>query len=652
MTHDDPRHYLSLAVFSLIFLVLMVCVVMTAFGFAHAFAGHVHTQVEEQLSAIATLRSEELSDWRSERLSAEAEILHKNTHFAEDVQRFIADPRDLTAQQQVRATLQSYRARQEYPQVHLLDRTGQIKLADYGAESSLAPAVAARIPDVLRTRQVTLVDFYHGDSDQRSALSILIPIANPQSGGEVIGLVALQIDPEVYIYPYLHRWPVPSASAETVLARREGDTLVALNPLRGDPQAMLLAQHPLTAPSPATLPSTPGQTVVITGRDYRGEPIVAVVQAVPDSPWLLITKIDTAEAYAPLWERQWQLAVFSSVLIVALGAGLLLLWRQQRLRAMHQQLMMAVVLGESERRFTTIFHSSPVGIIITRLRDNCMEDVNAAALRMFGYTREELVGRTALNLGMWTEPRDRQRLLEALHSQHQIHGFEASFYRRSGERRIMLVSAERIELNGEPSMLFQIMDITARKQAELALRASEEQYRGLIESLDSSVATVDETGTFLYINNVGARLLGLPVEAVIGTTMAELFPEHVVAAQLPHIQRAIRADAAVAYEALDVIQGQPRWYRISVQPIHDETGRAVAALINATDIHDLKTAQQTLQDLNQTLEERVVQRTAEVFESEAQNRLLFDESPDALVLFNMSGAVARINHAFATHDRL
>lgn len=61
-------------------------------------------------------------------------------------------------------------------------------------------------------------------------------------------------------------------------------------------------------------------------------------------------------------------------------------------------------------------------------------------------------------------------------------------------------------------------------------------------------------------------------------------------------------------ETISFVNGKPRWYRTMVQPIHNENGQVAYALINATDIHDLKTAQHDLQELNRTLEERVEQR--------------------------------------------
>jgi len=172
---------------------------------------------------------------------------------------------------------------------------------------------------------------------------------------------------------------------------------------------------------------------------------------------------------------------------------------------------------------------------------------------------------------------------------------------------------ERMDFIGK-----QVTAAILRQQTEDILHESEEKYRSLIESLDNVVATVDQEGSFLYMNQVAANQLGQPVEALVGKTMHDLFPPVVADSQLEHIQQAIREDTVQTYEALSNIGGEPRWFRTVIQPIHDANGKVTHALINSTDIHELKTLYQELQELNHTLEERVQERTAEIMQVNAE----------------------------------
>ncbi len=155
-------------------------------------------------------------------------------------------------------------------------------------------------------------------------------------------------------------------------------------------------------------------------------------------------------------------------------------------------------------------------------------------------------------------------------------------------------------------------DVTEQRRVLQELRASEEKYRGLLESLDSVIATVDSNGKFLYMNDKAAAQLGGETSQFVGKTMYELFPEQVAKKQMVDIQNVIETDLGKVFENLSFVNGLPRWYRTFIQPLHDEAGQVASVLVNSTDIHALKMMQQELQELNHTLEEKVTQRTAEV----------------------------------------
>ena len=87
-------------------------------------------------------------------------------------------------------------------------------------------------------------------------------------------------------------------------------------------------------------------------------------------------------------------------------------------------------LRESEKRFSTFFRNSPVGTAITRLRDGQFVDVNDAFLRLFGYTREEVIGQDALKRGMWANPEERTKFVEVIQEHGRIKEFETRFGRK------------------------------------------------------------------------------------------------------------------------------------------------------------------------------------------------------------------------------
>jgi PAS domain S-box-containing protein len=123
----------------------------------------------------------------------------------------------------------------------------------------------------------------------------------------------------------------------------------------------------------------------------------------------------------------------------------------------------------SEERFHKAFNSSPEGITISTFKDGRYLEVNDAFLRMMEYSRPELVGKTALDLDIWVRPEDRTRLATELVRNGRVRDLQANFRTSSGQIRQVEVSAEGIQLQGEPCLLAITRDVTLHKQMEQQL---------------------------------------------------------------------------------------------------------------------------------------------------------------------------------------
>jgi len=117
-----------------------------------------------------------------------------------------------------------------------------------------------------------------------------------------------------------------------------------------------------------------------------------------------------------------------------------------------------------EQKFTTAFSANPAGITLTRLSDGVILDINETALRLM---REQVLGRSAKELGFWLNPADRTRWVETLRATGSVRGWEMHILDRTRRSLDMLVSAEVIDMGGEPLVLSTFLDMTERRQAEL-----------------------------------------------------------------------------------------------------------------------------------------------------------------------------------------
>jgi PAS domain S-box-containing protein len=122
----------------------------------------------------------------------------------------------------------------------------------------------------------------------------------------------------------------------------------------------------------------------------------------------------------------------------------------------------------SEQRFSKIFRACPAAIGMVTIKDGRLIDVNDRYLEMFGYRRDEMVGRTAVELGLWVDPGQRTRVIGALRQSGSVRDVHARLRRKAGEIFDALLSMETIDLQEEPEpvLVSMITDVTDRRRAE------------------------------------------------------------------------------------------------------------------------------------------------------------------------------------------
>ena len=141
----------------------------------------------------------------------------------------------------------------------------------------------------------------------------------------------------------------------------------------------------------------------------------------------------------------------------------------------------------SNALFQTAFAISPDAVTLNRMRDGVYTMVNEGFTLLTGYPREEVLGKTTEEIGIWADPRERQRLVEALDEAGSMRNLEACFRVKDGGLRTGLVSANLIILNRQPYVLSITKDIDTFKKAKEALTESEEKYRTLIDTANDAI---------------------------------------------------------------------------------------------------------------------------------------------------------------------
>ncbi|BDV41132.1 hypothetical protein GURASL_00550 [Geotalea uraniireducens] len=268
-------------------------------------------------------------------------------------------------------------------------------------------------------------------------------------------------------------------------------------------------------------------------------------------------------------------------------------------------------LRTSEDKFNRAFHASPDGIAISRKADGVIIDVNEAFTTILGYARDEVLGRSAGEIGLWVNSDERTRMIEQVERVGRVRDLEIRLRAKTGGVRTLLCSVDQLQLNGEACLIIIERDITAQKEnerlllkskAELTVRHEQltalfnqvetvkREWERTMDCINDMVILLDRQGKVKRCNRATAEFAGIPYEELLGADWQE-------AIKLPGISAATLADRGgeIYHEQLN------RWFNLTCYPLGDD-GAAEESGVVIT-IHDATETKQASMAVEQAYTE-------------------------------------------------
>ncbi|PSM50743.1 histidine kinase [Chroococcidiopsis sp. CCALA 051] len=297
-------------------------------------------------------------------------------------------------------------------------------------------------------------------------------------------------------------------------------------------------------------------------------------------------------------------------------------------------------LHESLEKFTKVFRASPDPILISTWAEGRFIEVNDSFLSLFGYTREEVIGFTSVDLGLGINLEERAQVIQRLQAEGVIRNLEFDCCSKAGEIKTFLLSAEMIEIDGQACILFVSKDITERKQAELTLKDSEAKLSSILSSAGAVIARfrlfTNQDWTYEYFSAGTEAIFGYsPKELKANKTLwiSRIHPEDVKTV-IPQIFESVFAERQTKVEfRFQHRDGIWRWISDIIVPYRDEFADCWVVTCVEVDITERKIANEALQKLNANLEFQVAERTAQLqqaLEFEAMLKRITDKVRDSL----------------------
>ncbi len=468
----------------------------------------------DTLESIARLKVSEIERWldqhrKDAQLSVDAPL------FATELQRWLEDGRrDNRRRARLLDQLRSLSVAGHYRDIGIRAAADGALLLTSGTfadvEKDRANAVAAA------KGMKPLFDDLHflaaGSEDMGLDFYFPISVAGMSTA---LAVVDIHDNPADFLFPLLGRWPGASPSAETLLFRHDGQDVVYLNNPRHHANGALHFRLPVSDPELLAAQAARGQLGALIGVDYRNVPSLGYALPVAGTAWLMISKIDAAEAYALLNTVTLFAAVTATLLLFMAAWWIFVHTRYAAARYCH--------LAEQEllvKRLNFLSRYANDAMVLAEL-DGAIVEANERCLATYGYTREEIVEMNILELRPAYLREGLRTTVKKLLAGADM-TYETESMRKDGHIFPVEISARMIQIDGKSYIQGVIRDITERKRLELTLRASEEQFRQAFDHAPIGMAMVGLDGRFLAVNSSSCRLTGYSQAELTAMTFRDI----------------------------------------------------------------------------------------------------------------------------------
>ncbi len=582
-------------------------------------------QAGTRLQAQAEVYGAQVERWLAQQ-QALASFIGSSTRSAELMARWQAlhDPADLST---LLARGAAFRSELGGTGVLLFDTQAGLVSSEPGGADDGGEPLRAAVRTAVATGKPAHTGIYRRDGNPAPVrIDFVVPMA--RAGLPTAGAIAVRVDARQMLFPLLARWPGASATGEALLWHREGEHIALLSDVRHLPDQAGRLSEPWSTSSlpPARLlrgEIKPGELVSTT--DYRGIPVLATVQPVAGSDWLLVAKIDRAEVDAPAWRSAaWSVAV--ALLAWCACALALRLWLHRRALAQsqhdhglqRQQLQTMTLLR-------ALAQSSSDAIFVKDLQ-GCYRLYNRAACEEVGMTLDEVLGRTDVELfgDEASAPLLANDRLAVAASSPLV--FEERIQTPDGVRTKLCTKGPLRDEDGRLIGIFGVSrDVTQTRLAERALHDSDAHYRAVVSVLSEGIVVIDTQGRMISCNPAAERIVGSPQAAWQGQSVVApgwqvLRPDGSVVPPEATPPGLVLAGAGPQHATLLQTrnpQGESVWFELSAQPVIGDDGQLIAVVSSFHDVTQRKQQEDELARHRERLEEAVAERTRELQQAHA-----------------------------------
>lgn len=364
-----------------IFLFFSAAIILMGAFYYKLQRDRIFKEQQNNLSAIASLKIGQIIRWHKETMG-NAAVIRDNEPLLNRLKQYLVNENQPGIKEELTKWMKSLNTEYDYSEVTLFDTLLNIRLSSSLSDSIINEDNRTEINEVIRDQMIIMTDLHREGTAKNVYMDLLIPIIDPgNKKPKALGVIVLRVDPDKVLFPLIESWPTSSKSSETLLLRKDGDSILYLNELRHKKNTALNLRLSLTDKDLLASKAVMGFEGVVEGTDYRSIPFVGFLTRIPDLPWYMVAKVDKEEILTPL-KKYVFLIIIVIVLLILINASVFGFWIWAARKNAEE------ALRESEDKFKYVFDHSVIGKSITLPSGEI--HVNKAFCDMLGYTQEEL----------------------------------------------------------------------------------------------------------------------------------------------------------------------------------------------------------------------------------------------------------------------
>jgi len=353
------------------------------------------TDVHNQIISVGKLKTNEIENWRTERLD-DAEAIIRNPIFIDAYTNFLNKINTENNQKILSANTEALKHYNQYENMLLIDGNNSIINSSKNVGNLLSANTHKIITAAREKNEIMMSDFYMNESDKSIKIDIAAPIVNQN---KYLGCLLLIVDANNKLYSMVQTWPYDTETAENLLFTVENNEVVYLNELRFSKNTALKLrmQNSKENKDILAVQSANGKFGLLEGVDYQGNEVIGYSSKIGNTNWILITKIQTSEAFASANKKSFYTILLMLLISITIAGTFYWFWKDkqaQTYKILEQNVIQA--------HYTRSLIEASLDPFVTISPEGKITDVNEATIKITGISRKKLIGADFSNY--FTEP--------------------------------------------------------------------------------------------------------------------------------------------------------------------------------------------------------------------------------------------------------